>query len=118
MAKVTEQEIGEAALEVLYATPKGTATIREIKERIPHHVNLSAEDLKPSQTRNGEAMWEQQVRNLVSHRKVEGNIIAEGLAEYSPGRLAITDAGKLLETSAKRRGAAWPRTSILGSSTA
>jgi len=46
-------------------------------------------------TRSGESMWEQQVRNLVSHRTTEGNIIAEGLADYRPGRLTITKAGEL-----------------------
>jgi hypothetical protein len=95
MARITEAQIGEAVLEVLDASPNGTATIRSLKERIPHHVNLSAEDLAPSPTRNGEAVWEQQVRNLVSHRTAEGNIIAEGLADYRPGRLTITNAGRL-----------------------
>jgi hypothetical protein len=94
MPKISEHAIGEAALEVLALSPGGTATIRELKERIPNHVNLSQEDLKSSQTRNGEQMWEQQVRNLVSHRATEGNIIAEGLATHSPGRLTITQAGQ------------------------
>jgi hypothetical protein len=40
-------------------------------------------------------MWEQQVRNLVSHRTTDGNIIAEGLADYRRGRLTIPDAGRL-----------------------
>jgi len=95
MPRVNEHQIGEAALLVLDACPGGTATIRTLKERIPNHVNLSAQDLMPSTTRNGEAMWEQQVRNLVSHRATEGNIIAEGLAIYQRGRLTITEAGRL-----------------------
>lgn len=95
MPRVNEHQIGEAALEVLATSPGGTATIGALKERIPNHVNLSAEDLAPSQTRSGEAMWEQQVRNLVSHRTTEGNIIAEGLADYRRGRLIITEAGRL-----------------------
>jgi hypothetical protein len=40
-------------------------------------------------------MWEQQVRNLVSHRGTEGNIIAEGLATYTRGSIIITEAGLL-----------------------
>ena len=95
MVKISEQKIGEAALKVLAESEGGTATIAHLKERIPNHVNLSEEDLAPSQTRNGEALWEQQVRNLVSHRGAEGNIVAEGLATYDPGRLTITDAGRL-----------------------
>ena len=95
MPRVNEHQIGEAALQVLDACPDGTATIGTLKERIPNYVNLSAEDLAPSQTRNGEAIWEQQVRNLVSHRNAEGNIIAEGLVEYRRGRLTITEAGRI-----------------------
>lgn len=95
MAKITEQKVGEAALRVLDDSAGGTATIQELKDRIPHHVALSAEDLEPSKTRAGEAMWEQQVRNLVSHRTTEGNIIAEGLADYKPGKLTITNSGRL-----------------------
>ena len=95
MVKITEHSIGEAALKVLAECIGGTATIQELKDRIPNVVNLSEEDIKPSKTRTGEAMWEQQVRNLVSHRNTEGNIVAEGLAEYQPGRLTITNAGRL-----------------------
>lgn len=94
MSKIGEHAIGEAVLEVLASCPGGTATMRELKERIPNHVNFSREDLKASQTRKGEQMWEQQVRNLVSHRNTEGNIIAEGYATHSPGRLTITQAGR------------------------
>jgi hypothetical protein len=95
MVKINEHAIGEAALQALATCQGGMATIGRLKELIPQHVNLSAEDLEPSQTRPGEAMWELQVRNLVSHRDTEGNIIAEGLADYAPGRLTITDAGRL-----------------------
>ena len=39
-------------------------------------------------------MWEQQVRNIVSHRRTAGNIIAEGYATRFPRRLTITEAGR------------------------
>jgi hypothetical protein len=93
MAKTSEQAIGEAVLKILSSCPGGTATIRKIKELIPTHINLSSEDCIVSPTRKGEQLWEQQVRNIVSHRKSEGNIICEGLVEYKPGRLTLTDAG-------------------------
>lgn len=93
MPKISEQAIGEAALQALANSPGGSATIRRLKELIPQFVNLSDLDQLPSTTRRGEQMWEQQVRNLVSHRTTEGNIIAEGFADYSPGRLKITPAG-------------------------
>ena len=50
MVKISEHAIGEAALKVLATCPGGTATIRVLKERIPNHVNFSAEDLRPSPT--------------------------------------------------------------------
>jgi hypothetical protein len=103
MTKISEQAIGEAALEALASCPGGTATIGRLKELIPRYVKLSAEDQAPSVTRPGEQMWEQQVRNLVSHRTTEGNIIAEGLADYRPGRLTITDAGRLHVSHRNRR---------------
>ena len=95
MTKITENEIGEAVLQILATCDGGKATIQFLKDRIPNHVNLSAEDQKQSPTRPNEQMWEQQVRNLVSHRNAEGNIIAEGLATHNDGSLTITDAGRL-----------------------
>lgn len=95
MPKITEQQIGEAVLQILATCDGGAATIAHLTERIPHHVNLSEEDCKQSDTRPNEQVWEQQVRNLISHRGTAGNIVAEGLATYAPGTLTITDAGRL-----------------------
>lgn len=94
MPKITEQQIGEAVLKILATSEGGTATIAGLKESIPSHINLSEEDRKQSDTRPAEEMWEQQVRNLISHRTTEGNIVAEGLATYTPGSLTITEAGR------------------------
>jgi hypothetical protein len=58
-------------------------------------LKLSTGDQEQSVTRPNEEMWEQQVRNLVSHRGTEGNIIAEGLATYTRGSIIITEAGLL-----------------------
>jgi hypothetical protein len=94
MSKITEQEIGQAVLRILADGPGGSATIEQLKKTLPHYVQLSEEDRKPSETRNGEEVWEQQLRNLVSHRTTEGNIICEGYAAYEPGSLTITEAGR------------------------
>ena len=83
-----------AALEILASEPSGSATIARLKKELPNHLNLSDADRADSPTRNGEQVWEQQVRNLVSHRKTPGNIVAEGYATYTPKRLTITDAGR------------------------
>jgi hypothetical protein len=54
-----------------------------------NHVSLSAEDLKQSDTRPNEAVWEQQVRNITSHKDSPGNAICEGKLIAIPGGLAL-----------------------------
>jgi len=45
--------------------------------------------LAPSPTRQNEAVWEQQVRNITSHKKTPGNAIYEGKLVAIPGGLAL-----------------------------
>lgn len=94
MPRITEAHVGKAVLEILVEEPTGSATIARLKKELPKHLTLSDADRADSPTRNGEEVWEQQVRNLVSHRKTPGNIVAEGYAVYTPRRLTITDAGR------------------------
>jgi hypothetical protein len=56
---------------------------------IPKRVTLSAEDLAQSTTRPNEAVWEQQVRNITSHKNSPGNAIFEGKLIAVPGGLAL-----------------------------
>ena len=94
MARVTEAEIGEAVLAICANTATGECSIADLKNEIPDHVDLSVEDRAQSTTRPNEEMWEQQVRNLISHRATAGNIICEGLADYTGNAIRITDAGR------------------------
>jgi hypothetical protein len=94
MARVTEAEIGEAVLAICAATATGECSIGDLKQEIPDHIDLSAEDRASSTTRPNEEMWEQQVRNLISHRTTAGNIICEGLAVYTGNAIPITDEGR------------------------
>lgn len=89
-----EREIGLAVLKYLNTVPGGEATIAEIKKHIAKHFPLTAADQEDSETRRNEQVWEQQVRNLVSHRETDDNVINDGLLSYRPRRLAITDAGR------------------------
>ena len=90
-----EAEISEAVLRILSGAHNGEATISHLKNRVPHLVKLTEGDKDISDTRPNEQVWEQIVRNIVSHKKTSGNIIAEGLAKcVSRGRLRITDAGR------------------------
>lgn len=94
-ARTGEAEISKAVLKILAASVNGEATTVQLKKKVPAEVNLTAGDRQQSDTRENEELWEQIVRNIVSHKKTEGNIIAEGFANCpSRGRLRITEAGR------------------------
>ncbi len=91
----TETDIAEAVLQILAGRPGGEATIAYLKNRIPSVITLTAGDREQSLTRPNEELWEQLVRNIVSHKAAEGNYVAKGyLTAPSRGRLRITDAGR------------------------
>lgn len=89
MSRVTEAEVAEAVIKVLTDRATGRATIKELIEEIPNYLTLSTEDLAASPTRAGEALWEQQVRNITSHKASPGNAIYEGKLVAIPGGLAL-----------------------------
>ena len=89
MSRVTEAEVAEAVEAILQDRSSGRATIKELVAEIPNRIALSAEDLERSQTRPNEALWEQQVRNITSHKASPGNAIYEGKLVAIPGGLAL-----------------------------
>jgi hypothetical protein len=91
--RVTEHQVSEAVLRILAANQNGRFTIARLKELLPEFLPLSAADRAPSLTRETEEVWEQQVRNIVSHRHLPGNIVFEGYATYEPRSLSITATG-------------------------
>lgn len=94
--RTTEAEIAEAVLRILVEMPNGEASTPQLRKNIEKYIALSEGDQKDSDTRKNEALWEQIVRNIVSHKAVPGNIIKEGFANSpSRGRLRITEAGRL-----------------------
>jgi hypothetical protein len=90
MARITEAEIAEIVVAILEDTRGGEASIAELVAEVPKRVRLSVEDLAPSPTRRGEALWEQQVRNITSHKDSPGNAIHDGKLIAVPGGLALT----------------------------
>jgi hypothetical protein len=90
MARITEAEIADVVEVILSERPNGEATIAELVEEIPRRLQLSAEDLVPSLTRPGEALWEQQVRNITSHKGSPGNAIYDGRLVAVAGGLRLT----------------------------
>ncbi len=76
MSRITESELANIIAAILAERPNGEATIAQLIDEIPNRVTLSASDLAPSPTRRGEALWEQQVRNITSHKSNRGKIIS------------------------------------------
>jgi hypothetical protein len=91
MSRITETEIAVIVESILTDSATGEATVAELIQEIPNRVALSAEDLAASPTRPNEAIWEQQVRNITSHKATPGNAINEGKLVAIPGGLRLAD---------------------------
>ncbi len=89
MARITEGEIAEIVIEILKGRPHGRASIADLVDEVPNRVTLSPEDLAMSPTRSNERVWEQQVRNITSHKSNPGNAIYEGKLVAVSGGLAL-----------------------------
>lgn len=87
--RTTEAELAEVVVAILLQTPGGQASYAELVEEIPNHINLTAADLAQSTTRPNESVWEQRLRNITSHKGVEGNYIYEGRLKEIPGGLSL-----------------------------
>lgn len=88
MSRKTESEIAETVIAILESV-RPEMTIGELIAEIPNRITLSPEDLAPSPTRPGEAVWEQQVRNITSHKPSPGNAIHDGKLVAVPGGLRL-----------------------------
>jgi hypothetical protein len=91
MSSITEAEIATVTCEILIEKPAKAATIAELVREIPKRVRLSPSDLIPSPTRKGEAIWEQRVRNIRSHKDSRANAIYRGKLIAIPGGYALPD---------------------------
>ena len=93
--RVTEADISIATLRIAANQTNGVASFHRLKKEIPDHLNLSVADRVESETRKGEELWEQIIRNIKSHSDVPGNIICEGRAVRVPRvGYRITDSGR------------------------
>lgn len=95
MSSTSEKEIAIAAMKIASQKADGLAKFEELYDEIPNLIQLTSDDLAPSQTRNGEPMWHQIVRNIQSHHQAEGNAINEGWLDHVPNTgYRITTAGR------------------------
>jgi len=89
MARKTEAEIAAAVIAILRDRPNGRATIADLIDEIPNRIKLDPEDLAQSPTRPAEKVWEQQVRNITSHKDSPGNAIYESKLVTVSGGFAL-----------------------------
>jgi len=92
--RTSENEMRIAALQVAAGKPDGRVTTRQLKSEVDRYVTLTIEDRIHSETRPNEAMYQQMIGNIVSHRGAKNNIFAKGGAIYTGDGIQITDAGR------------------------
>jgi len=93
--RIEEADIARVVLAILDNQPNGRATVKIIRDELPNYVHLSSGDKTGSFTRAREELWEQQVRNLKSHDKAQGNVFCEGYVRWvRRGVWELTDAGR------------------------
>ena len=94
MARVTESEVALAVMRIAADRPNHLCTFNRARNEVPNYLNLSEADLAPSETRAGEPMWHQIIRNIQSHHGAEGNFINDGLLTHVPRQgYRVTQAG-------------------------
>lgn len=84
MPTTGEDTIAHAILQIAAQQSDGFASYDLIREELPNIVSLTQDDLATSETRPGEPMWHQIMRNVQSHHEQEGNYIFEGYLDHVP----------------------------------
>lgn len=94
-ARTTEAEMALKVMEIAAERPDGYVTLNELREEIPHRIKLTRGDMQQSETRPGEPMWHQILRNIKSHSENEKNAIRMGYLDYiKGGAYRITEKGR------------------------
>lgn len=91
--KLREPEARDLALQIAASFPGHEASTTQIKAEAPKHRAMSADDLKPSQSRGNETMWEQIMGNVVSHQKTSTSIFNRGLSTRTKDGIRVTEKG-------------------------
>jgi hypothetical protein len=93
--RISEEDL-MPALRILAARPNGTMSTTGLIEGLIVAMRPEGEDADILEGRQ-DTRFSQIVRNIVSHKKTPGNLIAEGLVEHlgRRGGLKITEAGRL-----------------------
>lgn len=84
MPAATERDIAIGVMRIASEQANLICSFKRAYAEIPNYVKLTATNLSPSLTRNGEVMWEQLVRNIKSHSNSPDNFINRGWLEHLP----------------------------------
>lgn len=92
-SRLREEEARLLALKIAAASQNLTAAMKDIRAGVERLYPLSPADRQPSPTRPSEQLWQQILRNVVSHRGSNRSIFARGFAEKVGSGIRITRAG-------------------------
>ncbi len=94
IGKLREAEARILALQIAATFPNHQASTEQIKKAVPDYREFSKADLKPSNTRDNEHMWQQIVGNATgSHSKSFTSIFVRGLAVRTKDGIRVTKKG-------------------------
>lgn len=95
MTRASENDVALAILQIAKGQPNKICTFNQARNDVSNYINFSAEDLAMSQTRPGEPLWHQLIRNIQSHHDADGNFINSGYLQHVPDRgYKITNLGE------------------------
>jgi hypothetical protein len=91
--RLREPEARILALKIAAQQPNRTASTNFIKRETPKYIELSSVDLRESETRRGEALWQQIVGNVISHQDAPAGPFMKGYAIRTKNGLSVTERG-------------------------
>jgi hypothetical protein len=91
--RLQEPEARMLALKIAAKSKDHYATMHDIRRELPKLYPLSNSDKRQSPTRRNEQLWQQIVRNVVSHEGSATSIFSRGLAVREGAGIRATPAG-------------------------
>jgi hypothetical protein len=91
--RLREEEARILCLKIAYSSPNHTASTELIKRRVADFYEFSEKDLEESKTRRNEALWQQIIGNVISHRDASTGPFETGYAIRTSDGLRLTAAG-------------------------
>lgn len=91
--RLREKEARLIALKIAARSKDHSATMQDIRRELPKLFPLTTSDKKQSETRRNEQLWQQIVRNVVSHQDSAQSLFKKGWAIRHDSGIRVTPAG-------------------------